>query len=101
MTPLQIDFGKDQQEPVVGIDLGTTNSLVAHMDLTHPRVIPGEDGDRREKYGGIDPGINQAHQAEAEHLADQIAQGESPKAPSLARHETERMRRMYACRALG
>jgi len=30
----------------VGIDLGTTNSLVAHMDLTHPRVIPGEDGDR-------------------------------------------------------
>ncbi|PYT22303.1 MAG: molecular chaperone DnaK [Acidobacteria bacterium] len=46
MTPLQIDFGKDQQEPVVGIDLGTTNSLVAHMDLTHPRVIPGEDGDR-------------------------------------------------------
>jgi Fe-S protein assembly chaperone HscA len=46
MTPLQIDFGKDQQEPVVGIDLGTTNSLVAHMDLTQPRVIPGEDGDR-------------------------------------------------------
>jgi len=30
----------------VGIDLGTTNSLIAHMDLTHPRVIPGEDGDR-------------------------------------------------------
>src|SRR2546422_8069623 len=46
MTPLQIDFGKDQQEPVVGIDLGTTNSLVACMDLTHPTVIPGEDGDR-------------------------------------------------------
>jgi molecular chaperone DnaK len=30
---------------VVGIDLGTTNSLVAYMDLTRPRVIPGEDGD--------------------------------------------------------
>ena len=40
----QIDFGN--AERVVGIDLGTTNSLVAYMDLTHPRVIPGEDGDR-------------------------------------------------------
>src|SRR5690349_13206757 len=45
MTPLQIDFGK--QEQVVGIDLGTTNSLVAFMDPAgHPRVIPGEDGDK-------------------------------------------------------
>src|SRR5712692_5932528 len=45
MTPTQIDFGK--QERVVGIDLGTTNSLVAYMDLTqHPSVIPGQDGDR-------------------------------------------------------
>ncbi len=43
MNPVfQIDFGA--QERVVGIDLGTTNSLVAYMDLTHPRVIPGEDG---------------------------------------------------------
>jgi Fe-S protein assembly chaperone HscA len=45
MTPLEIDFGK--QERVVGIDLGTTNSLVAYMDTAgHPSVIPGEDGDR-------------------------------------------------------
>jgi Fe-S protein assembly chaperone HscA len=44
MTPVEIDFGK--QERVVGIDLGTTNSLVAYMDLTQPRVIPGEDGDK-------------------------------------------------------
>src|SRR5216684_3749651 len=45
MTPVQIDFGK--QERVVGIDLGTTNSLVAFMDAAgHPSVIPGEDGDR-------------------------------------------------------
>ena len=42
----QIDFGKDAATRVVGIDLGTTNSLIAHMDLTHPEVIPGEDGDR-------------------------------------------------------
>jgi Fe-S protein assembly chaperone HscA len=45
MTPVQIDFG--QPERVVGIDLGTTNSLVAYMDEAgHPSVIPGEDGDR-------------------------------------------------------
>ena len=45
MTPLEIDFG-NKQERVVGIDLGTTNSLVAYMDLAqHPSVIRGEDGD--------------------------------------------------------
>jgi Fe-S protein assembly chaperone HscA len=41
---IQIDFGTAQKSPVVGIDLGTTNSLVAFMDLTGPVVIPGEDG---------------------------------------------------------
>src|SRR5205814_6554703 len=45
MTPMQIDFGKDP-ERVIGIDLATTNSLVAYMDVTAPKVIPGEDGDR-------------------------------------------------------
>ena len=45
MTPMQIDFGKDP-ERVIGIDLGTTNSLVAYMDVTAPKVIPGDDGDR-------------------------------------------------------
>ena len=30
--------------PVVGIDLGTTNSLVAFMEGATPAVIPGEDG---------------------------------------------------------
>jgi Fe-S protein assembly chaperone HscA len=29
---------------IVGIDLGTTNSLVAFMQGDHPMVIPGEDG---------------------------------------------------------
>src|SRR3989442_6604250 len=46
MTPIQIDFGKTPSERIIGIDLGTTNSLVAYMDLTAPKVIPGEDGDR-------------------------------------------------------
>src|SRR6201997_1372880 len=31
---------------VVGIDLGTTNSLVAYMEGETPTVIPGEDGER-------------------------------------------------------
>jgi len=30
--------------PVVGIDLGTTNSLIAFMQADSPAVIPGEDG---------------------------------------------------------
>ena len=33
-----------QNERVVGIDLGTTNSLVAYMEGDTPVVIPGEDG---------------------------------------------------------
>jgi molecular chaperone DnaK len=46
MTPMQIDFGNTSPDRVIGIDLGTTNSLVAYMDVTAPKVIPGEDGDR-------------------------------------------------------
>ncbi len=46
MTPVQIDFGNNGPERVAGIDLGTTNSLIAIMELAHPEVIPGEDGDR-------------------------------------------------------
>jgi len=41
---LQIDFGAVQAPRIVGIDLGTTNSLAAFMDLTGPRIIPGADG---------------------------------------------------------
>ncbi|HWE51285.1 MAG TPA: Hsp70 family protein, partial [Bryobacteraceae bacterium] len=40
----QIEF--ESSDKVVGIDLGTTNSLVAYMDLTRPAIIPGEDGDK-------------------------------------------------------
>jgi Fe-S protein assembly chaperone HscA len=42
---LQIDFGKSRDR-VVGIDLGTTNSLVAYMEGETPAVIPGEDGSK-------------------------------------------------------
>jgi molecular chaperone DnaK len=41
---LQIDFGNSDH--IVGIDLGTTNSLVAIMDMGVPRVIEGADGGR-------------------------------------------------------
>ena len=33
-----------ENERIVGIDLGTTNSLVAYMEGDRPVVIPGEDG---------------------------------------------------------
>ncbi|MBS1825832.1 MAG: Fe-S protein assembly chaperone HscA [Acidobacteria bacterium] len=39
-----IDFESHRKAPIVGIDLGTTNSLVAFMDLTGPKVIPAPDG---------------------------------------------------------
>jgi Fe-S protein assembly chaperone HscA len=41
---MEIDFTATGH--IVGIDLGTTNSLVAFMDLTGPRIIPGADGDK-------------------------------------------------------
>jgi molecular chaperone DnaK len=40
MSSLQIDFGHAKPR-IVGIDLGTTNSLVAVMDLTGPRILSG------------------------------------------------------------
>jgi Fe-S protein assembly chaperone HscA len=46
MSTFQIDFGAAEKKPIVGIDLGTTNSLVAFMDLTGPAVIPGPGGER-------------------------------------------------------
>ena len=44
MSTFQIDFGDKPR--IVGIDLGTTNSLVAFMDLTGPKIIPGSDGNK-------------------------------------------------------
>ena len=45
MSSFQIDFsGAGHKERIIGIDLGTTNSLGAFMDLTGPQVIAGEDG---------------------------------------------------------
>jgi len=41
----QIEFDSPSDR-VVGIDLGTTNSLIAWMNLGRPEVIEGEDGER-------------------------------------------------------
>jgi Fe-S protein assembly chaperone HscA len=43
MGTFQIDFGKGGGR-IVGIDLGTTNSLVGYMDAAAPKVLPGPDG---------------------------------------------------------
>src|SRR5579864_7408441 len=40
MSTFEIDFGKAESK-IVGIDLGTTNSLVAVMELTGPRILSG------------------------------------------------------------
>jgi len=45
MSLFQIDFGGQKEHKVVGIDLGTTNSLAAFMDLTGPTVIPDPQGE--------------------------------------------------------
>jgi molecular chaperone DnaK len=45
MSVFQIDFGHKQAR-VVGIDLGTTNSLVAYMDGASPKVIDDAGGNR-------------------------------------------------------
>src|SRR5580692_9649723 len=41
MSTFQIDFGGAPDSKIVGIDLGTTNSLIAVMDLTGPRILSG------------------------------------------------------------
>jgi Fe-S protein assembly chaperone HscA len=47
MSTFQIDFGSTKKAPVIGIDLGTTNSLVAVLGPSGvPEIIPGPDGDR-------------------------------------------------------
>ena len=46
MGTFQIDFGESRKSKIVGIDLGTTNSLVAYMDLTGPRIVEDAKGRR-------------------------------------------------------
>jgi len=46
MGTFQIDFGESRKSKIVGIDLGTTNSLVAYLDLTGPKIIEDHDGNK-------------------------------------------------------
>ena len=46
MSTFQIDFSAVAKKRIVGIDLGTTNSLIAFMDLTGPEVIPTPEGSK-------------------------------------------------------
>jgi len=59
-------------ERVVGIDLGTTNSLVAYMQGETPTVIPGEDGDRLvpSVVAWTDDGVKVGNAARATLMSD-------------------------------
>ncbi len=47
MGTFQIDFGHGEEAgPILGIDLGTTNSLAAWLDLTGPKIIEDAEGRR-------------------------------------------------------
>jgi molecular chaperone DnaK (HSP70) len=45
LPTIQVSGGTDQQGPILGIDLGTTNSLVAVHDAGGPRVLLDSEGD--------------------------------------------------------
>jgi Fe-S protein assembly chaperone HscA len=44
MGTFQIDFGEQRRSKILGIDLGTTNSLAAYMDLTGPKIVEDSEG---------------------------------------------------------
>jgi molecular chaperone DnaK (HSP70) len=45
LPTIQVSGGTDQQGPILGIDLGTTNSLVAVHDVGGPRVLLDSEGE--------------------------------------------------------
>lgn len=61
-----------EDERVVGIDLGTTNSLVAYMQGESPAVIPGEDGARLvpSVVAWTDDGVKVGNAARATLMSD-------------------------------
>ena len=46
MGTFQIDFGESRKSKIVGIDLGTTNSLIAYLDLTGPKIVEDHEGQK-------------------------------------------------------
>ncbi|BDC48788.1 chaperone protein DnaK [Bryobacterales bacterium F-183] len=65
MSTFQIDFGETKR--IIGIDLGTTNSLGAFMDLTGPKIIPTANG------GAIVPSV-------VSNLGAEVVAGENARA---------------------
>ncbi|MBS1834940.1 MAG: Hsp70 family protein, partial [Acidobacteria bacterium] len=65
MSTFQIDFGETRR--IIGIDLGTTNSLGAYMDLTGPKIIPTATG------GAIVPSV-------VSNLGADVVAGENARA---------------------
>jgi molecular chaperone DnaK len=66
------EFMAEARSIVVGIDLGTTNSLVAFMQDETPVVIPGEDGERLvpSVVAWTDNGVAVGNAARATLMAD-------------------------------
>ena len=63
---------------IIGIDLGTTNSVVAVMQGGEPVVIPNQEGDAHNAFGG------------GHHQGGGAARGASGEAPS--RDESRKIR---------
>ncbi|XOV74172.1 MAG: Hsp70 family protein [Phycisphaerales bacterium] len=59
-----------QTDPIIGIDLGTTNSLVAYADAKGPRILTGPDGERM-----LPSVVRYAHDASVEAVGTERASG--------------------------
>ena len=94
---MEIDFGRIRAH-IVGIDLGTTNSLVAFMDLTGPRIIPGADGDKLvPSVVSVDAERRSGRRQSGARAADHAARahglfGEAPDGPRAASDVQEELK---------
>jgi molecular chaperone DnaK len=79
-------------EPIIGIDLGTTNSLVAYCDERGPRILQGPDGQRllpsvvrySESDGGVEAVGREAHTHAVEHPHNTISSAKRLMGRSVA-----------------
>ena len=84
MQLLQIDFESHKRGRVVGIDLGTTNSLVAYMDGLVPKVIPAPEG------GSIVPSVV-SYTESGEFLVGERAREELIRRPERTVYSVKRL----------
>ena len=69
---------------VVGIDLGTTNSLVAFMQGDQPVVIPGEDGSNLVPSVVAIPDSQEGHRRQSRVPVSRVARRTASSTPSSA-----------------